>query len=561
MLQDGSAPAAAPAPPAALSLSEAVAAFQRRLRGPPDTRKQFGLALCLAALCGCINKLQLFPMNSIAGPSACVETLLATDVAFQPALKALACGPLGAPAEGSDDALEYAVAAVAAAQPGCEERVDFVVDSYVVRSEYLVHFGLVKAIMNFVTGVLADRYGRRTTMLIGWIAALPMPLLVLWADSWAAVSATNLLLGLQQAICWSTSIFIMLDYAGKENGGLAVGLNETSGYVALALMNVVAPFLLVENDPRGGCYYAVFALLVMGTVASATALKDTTHLLTGPAKDSVATPVAQQRSDEVGDGGGAATITGGCVIELPNGAREQVNVSVFAFVYTSFVKPKLIVINLAGLTVNFIAAMAWGLLLQWQAHKQFPPQLDTQGCFLRDSLCFRLKRGAAAGEGSWEALDTASVASIALAYDLTKGLGQFGCGFLGDRLGRKPFIVGGLSFCSLSLVLMSVVGSSASSAGTVQVWFTVGAFGLGLGTTMMYSNLLAAVADEVDASWRASALGTYRFWRDSGYFIGAMLSGAMADAFGIAGTVLVVAVLVAGTTTLVHLFYPAKPRA
>ena len=93
----------------------------------------------------------------------------------------------------------------------------------------LVHFGLVKAIMNFVTGLLADRYGRRTTMLIGWVAALPMPLAVLAAGSWASVSATNLLLGLQQAICWSTSIFIMLDYAGKENGGLAVGLNETSG--------------------------------------------------------------------------------------------------------------------------------------------------------------------------------------------------------------------------------------------------------------------------------------------------------------------------------------------
>jgi MFS family permease len=83
--------------------------------------------------------------------------------------------------------------------------------------------------MNFVTGLLADRYGRRTTMLIGWVAALPMPLAVLAAGSWASVSATNLLLGLQQAICWSTSIFIMLDYAGKENGGLAVGLNETSG--------------------------------------------------------------------------------------------------------------------------------------------------------------------------------------------------------------------------------------------------------------------------------------------------------------------------------------------
>ena len=118
-------------------------------------------------------------------------------------------------------------------------------------------------------------------------------------------------------------------------------------------------------------------------------------------------------------------------------------------------------------------------------------------------------------------------------------------------MGRKPFIVGGLGLCSASLVLMSLVGSSSGSESAVQLGFTVGALGLvrpshdslgyasltvdcesqGVGTTMMYSNLLAAVADEVSPTWRASALGTYRFWRDSGYFIGAMASGAMADAF------------------------------
>ena len=160
---------------------------------------------------------------------------------------------------------------------------------------------------------------------------------------------------------------------------------------------------------------------------------------------------------------------------------------------------------------------------------------------------------------------------------MTKGLGQFGCGFLGDRMGRKPFIVGGLGLCSASLVLMSLVGSSSGTASAVQLGFTVGALGLvrpsydtpacasltgdwesqGVGTTMMYSNLLAAVADEVSPTWRASALGTYRFWRDSGYFIGAMASGAMADAFGIPGTVLCVAAMVLCTTALVQKVYRA----
>lgn len=300
------------------------------------------------------------------------------------------------------------------------------------------------------------------------------------------------------------------------------------GYVALALMNLIAPVLLDENNARGGCYYAVLVFAIAGLVATYLFLKDTSHLLDSDVDKSTDRVSDSSPPTEIQQ---AATTSRGnsrnAVVELPGGGKEQVNVSVFAFVYTSFMKPQLMVINLAGLTVNFIAAMAWGLLLQW------------------------LKQGS----DQWGALDKASVASITLAYDLTKGLGQFGCGFLGDRIGRKPFIVGGLGapeqskciaidclaystlyvhaaptaasvqptracmfacvvgclrsgLCSLSLVLMSLVGSFASKTTAVQVGFTVGALGLGIGTTMMYSNLLAAVADEVAPSWRASALGT-----------------------------------------------------
>ena len=414
------APAVPPPAGARPSLSEAVSAFARKLdRG--DHRRQFALALALAAACGCLNKLQLFPMNSIAGPSRCSTTLDNSTAAFEPALKSLSCvGTASAaaslPGHGAEQQLaEVAVSAISARLPDCAEEVDFVVDSFTVRTNYLVNFGLVKAVMNFVTGVLADRYGRRRTMLLGWLAALPMPLIVLWAGSWAVVSATNLLLGLQQAICWSTSIFIMLDYAGKEHGGLAVGLNESAGYVALALTNLLAPVLLDAEEPRGACYYAVLgaqrtplplvadgigtalltdallcwlrAVVVMaGLVSSALLLKDTREVVAEEQRANPPPAAAEGLSDHPAG-------TGGCVLELPSGEREDVSVSLFAFVYTSFMQPKLIVINLAGMTVNFLAAMAWGLLLQW------------------------LKQGGAAdaaGDGGWAALDTADVASIAL---------------------------------------------------------------------------------------------------------------------------------------------------
>jgi hypothetical protein len=196
-----------------------------------------------------------------------------------------------------------------------------------------------------------------------------------------------------------------------------LGLGGWTGYVALALMNLIAPLLLDENEPRGTCYYAVLVVVIAGLVVTALFLKDTSHLLDNSksaariadSDGTTATEAQQTAAPSVGKAGFA-------VVELPGGGREEVNVSIFAFVYTSFMKPQLMVINLAGLTVNFIAAMAWGLLLQW------------------------LKQGS----DQWEALDTTAVASITLAYDLTKGLGQFGCGFLGDRMGRKPFIVGGL---------------------------------------------------------------------------------------------------------------------
>ena len=107
----------------------------------------------------------------------------------------------------------------------------------------------------------------------------------------------------------------------------------------------------------------------------------------------------------------------------------------------------------------------------------------------------------------------------------------------------------------MALALMVLTGNRATERATVALGFGGGAAILGLGTTMMYSNLLAAVSDYVDPSWRASAMGTYRFWRDSGYCIGALVSGAAADAIGIPSTVSAVVVGVCGVCALVQWVY------
>ena len=130
-----------------------------------------------------------------------------------------------------------------------------------------------------------------------------------------------------------------------------------------------------------------------GLVSSALLLKDTREVVAEEQRANPPPAAAEGLSDRPAGAG--------CVLELPSGEREEVSVSLFAFVYTSFMQPKLIAINLAGMTVNFLAAMAWGLLLQW------------------------LKQGGAAdaaGDGGWAALDTTDVASIALSDPCRRAL-------------------------------------------------------------------------------------------------------------------------------------------
>eukprot|EP01052_Picozoa_sp_SAG31_P029049 SAG31_NODE_2857_length_4991_cov_51.196443_2_plen_353_part_00 len=217
-----------------------VQIFYRQLHVPGghDFRLQFATAIVLVILCGVVNKMQLFPMNFIAGPSRC-ETVLAVDntlgIHSDGPLLASGCRAIAAafrpgwdikldmsktnqtrhqaattcaaawPDEPYASAYMVAVNSVVVYDPDCvaKREVDFVVGSYVKTTSYLATFGLTKAIMNFATGVLCDRYGRKYIQAAGWLVAIPMPIMVIWAQSWAVVASTNILLGLQQAICWS----------------------------------------------------------------------------------------------------------------------------------------------------------------------------------------------------------------------------------------------------------------------------------------------------------------------------------------------------------------------
>jgi MFS family permease len=108
---------------------------------------------------------------------------------------------------------------------------------------FIISFGVVKACMNLVSGVLADRYGRKRLLVLGWLVGLPVPFLIIWAPSWNWIVAANILLGINQGLTWSMAVIMKIDLAGPRQRGIAVGFNEFSGYIAVGLTALATGYL------------------------------------------------------------------------------------------------------------------------------------------------------------------------------------------------------------------------------------------------------------------------------------------------------------------------------
>ena len=130
---------------------------------------------------------------------------------------------------------------------------------------FLVTFGLVKALANLASGAAADRFGRRNTLIAGWLAGLPVAPMIILAPSWGWVVAANLLLGINQGLCWSAAIVMKVDLVGPRGRGLAIGLNEASGYLAVSLAALASGYL-------AGAYGLRPAPFLIGVAASALGL-------------------------------------------------------------------------------------------------------------------------------------------------------------------------------------------------------------------------------------------------------------------------------------------------
>ena len=147
-------------------------------------------------------------------------------------------------------------------------QADFGLASKTVVLSFLISFGAVKALANLLTGQLADRIGRKPLLVAGWLAGLPVPLLIIAAPRWGWIVFANVLLGINQGLCWSTTVIMKIDLVGPTRRGLAMGLNEFAGYVALSLSALLTGYLAAWHGLRPMPFYPGIAFAVLGLVLS-----------------------------------------------------------------------------------------------------------------------------------------------------------------------------------------------------------------------------------------------------------------------------------------------------
>ncbi|NUM75022.1 MFS transporter [candidate division KSB1 bacterium] len=335
---------------------------------------------------------------------------------------------------------------------------------------FLVSFGVVKALANLLAGRWSDRYGRKPILILGWLIGLPVPLLIIFAPSWNWIVFANVLLGINQGLCWSTTIIMKIDLVGPQQRGLAMGLNEFAGYLAVSLTALATGYLAATYGLRPAPFYPGVIFVVLGLLFSIVFVRETqAHV---------------QQEEQL------------AAANLPQKQKPS-----FAeiLLLTSWKDRALFSASQAGLINNLNDGVVWGLI----------------PIFL-------------AGAG----LPLAQIGIVAAVYPGVWGISQLATGVLSDRWGRKGMIVAGMFVQAVGIGLF-VIGKSYAT------WLA-GATLLGLGTALVYPTLLAVISDVAAPSWRASAVGVYRLWRDGGTAVGALAAGMLADVFNMTTAIAVV---------------------
>ncbi len=375
---------------------------------------------------------------------------------------------------------------------------DFGLVSKTVTLSFLVSFGLVKALANLFAGRMSDRVGRKHMLVAGWLVGLPVPLLIMLAPDWNWIVLANVLLGINQGLCWSTTVIMKIDLVGPERRGLAMGLNEFAGYIAVSLSALASGYIAATYGLRPYPFLPGIAFAAIGLLLSSLFVRETRDYARYEAGGSHRALAAPARN------AGAPSGVGPSPAGAPAHAAGQPGHTSFTQVLllTSWKDRALFAASQAGMVNNLNDGMVWGLI---------PIFLTGLG------------------------LPLEQVALVTALYPGVWGVGQLVTGGLSDRLGRKWLIAAGMWVQAAGIGLF-VLG------GNIVAWLAAATL-LGLGTACVYPTLLAAVSDVAHPDWRATAVGVYRLWRDGGYAVGALLSGLFADMVGIPASIAAIAAL------------------
>ena len=285
---------------------------------------------------------------------------------------------------------------------------------------FIVAFGAVKAATNFFAGTLSDRYGRKPVLVAGWIVAIPIPPLLIWAPTWGWVVFANVLLGVNQGLTWSTTVIMKIDLVGPTRRGFAMGLNEAAGYSAVAVTALATGYIAQHAGLRPEPFFLGIAYAGFGLGLSVLFVHETR----GHAHHEAAHHVTagDTRHDTLGTGD--------------------------VFRLTSFRDRALSSCSQAGLVNNLNDGLAWGL---------FPIFFAASG------------------------LSIGRIGILAALYPAVWGLGQLYTGGLSDRVGRKPLIVAGMLTQAAALAWIAATGGFATwaagamvlGAGTAMVYPTL----------------------------------------------------------------------------------------
>jgi MFS family permease len=298
---------------------------------------------------------------------------------------------------------------------------EFGIDSNAIIVSFIASFGAVKAVLNLYAGNLSDKWGRKNVLVLGWLFGVPVPFILLLAPNWNWIILANVLLGINQGLAWSMTVNMKVDLVGKENRGLALGLNEFAGYISVAIIGFVTGYLAATYGLKPYPFYLGIVFGILGLAMSWIIVKDTRKFTLLEIKNQFASNDNTDKSDL---------------------AFKQV------FIQTSWRDRTLLAVSQAGLTNNLIFGVTWGLFTLYFA--SFSIGISEIG-FLK-----------ALHPGIW-------------------GVLQLLTGTLSDKVGRKVLIYPGMIIQGIGIwvVLFTnvfwgwIVGMSLLGIGTALVYPTL----------------------------------------------------------------------------------------